>query len=89
MSFKLGYTQHAYEDIERLDQETARRIVKKLDFFVAQENPLRWAKKLIGSGNGEYRFRVGDYRVLFDIDQKGVLIILLVLRVKHRGEVYE
>ena len=88
MNFRLQYTQHAYDDLDSLERVRARRIVQKLDFFVAQENPLRFAKRLI-NGSAEYRFRVGDYRVLFDLNSQGEIIILLVLRVKHRREVYD
>jgi mRNA-degrading endonuclease RelE of RelBE toxin-antitoxin system len=37
---------------------------------------------------GEYRFRIGDYRVLFDVDGSGKIYVLMVLSVKHRREAY-
>lgn len=63
--FKLEYTKNAVKDLHRLEKQIAIRILKKMDFFSKQEDPLSFAKKLTDSSVGEYRFRVGDYRVLF------------------------
>jgi len=88
MSFKLLYTQKALDDLSHLDKQISLRILNKLDFFAAQDNPMLFAKKLLDCRKGTYRFRVGDYRVIFDIDKSGKIIILVVLTVKHRREVY-
>jgi mRNA interferase RelE/StbE len=86
--FKIEYTKNAVKDLRRLEKQTAKRILKKMDFFSKQEDPLSFAKKLTDSSLGEYRFRIGDYRVLFDLNQDGSLQILMVLSVKHRREAY-
>ncbi len=78
----------ALADLATLDEIAARRIAGKLRFFAAQQNPLRFAKRLTGSAQGEYRFRVGDYRILFDVNRSRVITILFILRVKHRREAY-
>lgn len=65
------------------------RILKKIAFFASQKNPSRFAKKLKDFALGEYRFRIGDYRVLFDVDHKGNIFILMILRIKHRKDIYE
>lgn len=89
MPASLRFTAHALKDLELLDKKVAARIIDKLDWFVIQPDPFFYAKKLAHSDFGTYRFRVGDYRILFDIEEKtGNLVILLVLRVKHRKEVY-
>lgn len=86
--FQFEYTKNAARDIRRLDQQIAKRILKKMDFFSKQEDPLKFAKKLKDTSLGEYRFRIGDYRVLFDLNKDGSLKILMVLSVKHRREAY-
>jgi mRNA interferase RelE/StbE len=58
-----------------------------MQWFAAQENPLSFAKKLTDPLLGDYRFRVGDYRVLVDI-KDGKIRILVVLTVQHRKDVY-
>lgn len=86
--FQFEYTKNAVKDIRRLDQQTSKRILKKMDFFSKQADPLKSAKKLKDSSLGEYRFRIGDYRILFDLDDDGSVKILMVLSVKHRREAY-
>jgi len=87
--FRFEYTKNAVRDLRQLDPQVAKRILKKMDFFSKQEDILQFAKKLTNSSLGEYRFRIGDYRVLFDVDEDGSRIkILMVLSIKHRREVY-
>ncbi len=82
------YTQKAKDDLKNLELKTARRIIKKIFFFSNQKNPLSFAKKLSNTAIGMYRFRIGDYRVIFDIDAKGSVQILMILRIKHRKDIY-
>lgn len=49
------------------------------------KNPLKHAQKLINPKIGEYRFRIGDYRVIFDIDFENIVI----LRIGHRKKLYK
>lgn len=88
MKHKLIYSEKSLKDLKKLEKKTAKRILSKLVFFAAQKDPLKYAKALKNTSIGEYRFRVGRYRILFDTDKKGDLYILLILRVKHRREVY-
>ncbi len=85
---EILFTDRARHDLRALDQQIARRIVQKIHFFSQQKNPLRFAKRITDPRLGSYRFRVGDYRILFDIDAKGIVTILLILAVKHRSEAY-
>ncbi len=89
MEYSFRYTQQAVNDLAELPKIVARRIDKKINWFVAQEQPLIFAKHLNNFSCGHYRFRVGDYRILFDVDQKGTISILMILRIKHRKEVYD
>lgn len=71
----------------QLPVDIKNRIVTKMEWFVRQENPLSFAKRLSGSYAGLWRFRVGDYRIMCDcID--GHVRILRVLRVQNRRDVY-
>ena len=85
---KVFYTHKAGEDLRNLDQKSAKRIIKKISFFSNQKNFLSFAKKLQNTAIGTYRFRIGDYRAIFDIDAKGSIQILVILRIKHRKDVY-
>ncbi len=82
MSFQLVYTQRAIKDIQKLDQKVKSRIGKNLLRFTV--DPLEYAKALTNSSLGSYRFRIGDYRVIFDLVGEDIVI----LRVGHRKEIY-
>lgn len=89
MQYVLAITSRARKDILALPKKDAERITKKLRFFVSSPNPLHHAKPLTNTAVAEYRFRVGDYRILFDIDAQGNITILTVLTVQHRKDVYQ
>ena len=89
MKYKLKLTKKAKNDLAALQKNTQQRIANKLRYFIAQKNPLTYAKKLADNKHGAYRFRIGDYRAIFDVDNSGKIIILLILRVKHRKEIYK
>lgn len=89
MEYRLGYSERALKDLGLLDPVQADRIISKLDAIVILANPLTLAKRLSGKLHGQYRFRVGDYRIIFDLDPQGTIVILFVLRIRHRREAYE
>ena len=80
--FKVLFTQRALRDWENLDKETQNRIAAKLKEYA--KDPFKHARKLTHPKIGTYRFRIGDYRVIFDIDDGNIV----VLRVGHRKEIY-
>jgi mRNA interferase RelE/StbE len=82
VKYKLVYTRRSERDIEKLEPTTKHRIGKTLLRYA--EDPLRFAEKLSDSILGEYRFRIGDYRAIFDIEGNKIVI----LRVGHRREIY-
>ena len=61
-----------------------KRIAYKMRFYAVQENPLRFAEKLTEPREGEFRFRVGDYRIIFDVVSNKIF----VLKIKKRDEAY-
>lgn len=86
--FQIVYTEHARQDLKQLDPIIASRITSKIYFFGLQKNPLKFAKKLTSQFVGKYRFRIGNYRVLFKIDKNGNIQVLIILRIKHRKDIY-
>jgi mRNA interferase RelE/StbE len=84
------YTRQALLDLQALDRVVATRIVKTIERFCSTENPFAFAKPLKGPGKGLFRFRIGDYRAIFRRDPStGRLLMLLILRIKHRKDVYD
>lgn len=88
MKYEVFYSGEARADLRKLDSLSINRILKKIDFWQQQENPLRFAQPLKGIFKGRYKFRVGDYRIIFRVDSKGAIIILFILQIRHRREVY-
>ncbi len=83
MSYKILYTKTALSDIKKLDSVVKKRFKKKLEVY--SQNPLDYAKRLVDSSTGPSRWRIGNYRVIFDIDGKNIV----VLRIRHRRESYK
>jgi len=88
MEYKLFYTAKAKKDLSVFNSKIANNILDKIDYYVQTGEPIKYSKKLVGFKNGVYRFRIGNYRAIFDVDNKGNITILIILRVKHRKEVY-
>jgi mRNA interferase RelE/StbE len=75
---------HALRQLKKLPKDTQLRIIKKLDFFCLYHNPIEFAESLVRSELGSYRFRIGDYRVIFDLEDDGIIILII----GHRREIY-
>lgn len=82
---KYRYTSRAAKELLKLDKKVRERIIAKLDFICMSDNMLNFAERLTKYEIGEYRFRIGDYRAIFDIDKDGVRI----LKIGHRREIYK
>ncbi|MCF7798399.1 type II toxin-antitoxin system RelE/ParE family toxin [Candidatus Woesearchaeota archaeon] len=79
----LSYGKNAGDVLNKLPRSASQRIFKKLE--ETKENPHRYFIKL--TNRPEYKLRVGDYRVIADIvDNK---LIILVLEVGHRSRIYK
>jgi len=83
--FIFEFKVKAAKEIEKLPLQIRKRILKKLKFYSSQKNPLRFAEKLREQKFGEYRFRIGNYRVLFDVKDRKIII----LKVGHRKDIYK
>jgi len=86
VKYKIVFKPSAQKHLLKLDKTTQVRIGKKLLFYLKQKDTLSYAVKMSDSTlDGEYRFRIGEYRVVFDV--KGEKII--ILKVQHRRDVYK
>lgn len=88
MTYHVEFTARALKELKKLDKQTAALILgwirKNLE---GCDNPRAHGKGLTANRSGEWRYRVGDYRLLAEI-QDGKLVILM-LTVGHRSEVYK
>jgi mRNA interferase RelE/StbE len=88
MAWRVELAESAARELAKLDPQHRKRIVKFLHERVAKlENPRSIGKALQGFKLGEFwKYRVGDYRLIAKIEDDR--LIVLVLRVGHRKEVY-
>lgn len=74
----VGCKEVAIAQLAALDSSLRNRLTKKIEFYAAQPNPLKFAKPLIGYD--AYRFRIGDYRVIFDIRRNRIEVLPILKR---------
>lgn len=87
MVWEIDYADTAKAQLRKLDKQMARRILDFMDERIAGlENPRSTGKALTGPLGGLWRYRVGDCRVICDI-QEGALRVLVV-QVGNRREIY-
>jgi mRNA interferase RelE/StbE len=87
LAWRIEITRTATRQITKLDQQPQKSILRFLrERLAGADNPRQWGRALQGEKRGLWRYRVGDYRLICDIqDQK---ITILVLELGHRKEVY-
>jgi len=87
LAWTIDYAQSARNQIKKLDKAVARRILDFMDNRVAkQEDPRTIGKALTGPLGSLWRYRVGDYRIICELQHSAVRV--LVVRIGHRSEVY-
>ncbi len=83
--YKVVYLEQVEVDLKKLDKPVIRKILNRVEKYLAQD-PKGLGKALKGEFQGYWRYRWGDYRVIYKISEKEILIT--VLRIAHRKSVY-
>ena len=86
MAWTISYTDSARKQLRKLDQQVARKILDYMDARVT-DYPRAVGKALKGELGEIWRYRVGDARVLCDIQDQE--LIVLVVKLGHRKNVYD
>ena len=84
MAYRVLLTASAERDLEALPKEFLRRVDAQILALADHPRP-QGVRKLQGAKN-RFRFRVGDYRIIYEIEDKDRVVV--VARVRHRREVY-
>ena len=88
MQYKVIFAERAKKQLKKLDKHIAALIIGWLEKNIQNcENPRLHGKGLVENKSGQWRYRIGDYRVICEIQDKE--IIVLVLEVGHRREIYD
>ena len=81
MNYQAEFKPKAIKDLESLPAEVQSRVLTKIELM---QNSLTGDVKCLTNYTPEYRLRLGDYRVLFEIEED----VLVIYRVKHRKDAY-
>jgi len=82
------FSQKAREQIKKIAQDDQKRIIEKVEFYLSTPDPLSFAK-FVGRRNGTkvYRFRIGDWRVIFDWED-GKSILITKIKPRKAKDIY-
>jgi len=84
MAYRIEVKLRAVKALARIPNPHRRRIAKAISSLGRDPRP-EGCRKLVG-GDNAYRIRVGDYRIIYEIADR--VLIVYVVRVGHRGDVY-
>ncbi|MCL5783447.1 MAG: type II toxin-antitoxin system RelE/ParE family toxin [Candidatus Thermoplasmatota archaeon] len=82
MTYEVLFSDLALKQLRKLDQEIRQRIIATIERI--RIRPDEYVRKLVGDDG--YRLRVGNYRIIVDLDKER--LVILVLRIGHRKNVY-
>lgn len=85
MTYRVEVAAAAVRELRKLDRPAQRRVQAAIELLAVEPRP-SGAKKLVG-GNGEWRVRTGDYRIVYEIHDQ--VLLVLVVAVGHRREIYD
>lgn len=83
--YQVKFKASADKRFSKLPKDIQIRIIQKLEFFLSQPDPLFYAEILTNLRIGTYRFRIGDYRVVFDLEDDE---IIMIVDIDHRKNIY-
>ena len=86
--YRVEYSERTLKALKKMDAYTKRMIIAWIEkHLVGCENPRRLGKCLTANLSGQWRYRIGDYRLLCEI--KDDELVILAISVGHRRSVYE
>ncbi len=87
MKYNVEYTAGAIKNLKKLDRHTQALIIGWIEKnLINCENPRQHGKSLTANRSGQWRYRVGDYRLICEIEDDK--IVILILSIGHRREIY-
>lgn len=81
---EYSFTKQADEQLRGLPLGVQKSIIKKIKHYCSSPDPLHYADSVEGAKGKVYRFRIGDYRAIFDWERNHILVV----KIGKRGDVY-
>ena len=85
MTYEVALAPAAARQLRKFDPQVRRRVQAAIELLATEPRPPA-ATQLVG-GAGEWRVRTGDYRIVYEIEDERLLV--LVLSAGHRREIYQ
>jgi len=86
LTYNFQWHEAVIEDLNFLDRQTRKKIVDRIKDYLSQD-PVALGKPLRGMFRGLYRYRYGNYRIIYTVDQGAMTV--MILRIANRKAVYE
>lgn len=87
MKYRVRLSPNAEKQLSKLDKHIAKMISSWIyGHLVDCENPRQYGKPLVENRSGQWRYRVGDYRIIAEIEAEE--LVILVIEIGHRRYVY-
>lgn len=83
--FKIIWDEKAVNDLKKIDKSLAKKIILKVDNFLAKD-PSKLGKPLTAEYKGLYRYRYGNYRIIYQLIEHKLIII--IVGIGHRSSIY-
>ncbi|ANV91251.1 type II toxin-antitoxin system RelE family toxin [Picosynechococcus sp. PCC 8807] len=83
--YSIEFLKTAQKELSKLPKDTQRRIIEKIEALI--NDPYPPDTKKLKNGNGRFRIRVGNYRIIYRIENEK--LIILIIKIGHRREIYQ
>ncbi|EHM13599.1 addiction module toxin, RelE/StbE family [Jonquetella anthropi DSM 22815] len=87
MDWTIEWSERSLKDLQSLEKQVRNRVYSYLDVISKLPNPRLRGRSLTGNLDEYWRYRIGDYRVICDIQDNR--LIVLILQVGHRRDIYK
>ncbi len=88
MTWRIEWKESARKELRKLNKQAQSQIISYLKESIEKsDNPKNFGKPLVGNLKGLWRYRIGDYRAVCQIQDEKITV--LVVRIAHRKEVYD
>jgi mRNA interferase RelE/StbE len=86
--FRVEFTKQVEKALHKIDRPTKQLIISWIeDRFEGSKDPRKYGKSLAGTLSGVWRYRVGNYRIIAEINEERITIY--ILNIGHRRDVYK
>jgi len=84
-SYKINWKKSAYKELRNIHEEYIPKIIDSVEKL--SQNPFPSGVKKLAGSEKTYRLRVGNYRIIYEVEQQGLTI--QIIRIRHRKDVYK